>query len=94
MLVGAAGSVLAGSNEVGQVESGVRYIPQEVVQGIKDRVVRFHTWNPKLQDRLITENIEAWFALREVPNSAAKRSAAENFPFQYAKQLYLAQRAS
>ncbi len=92
LLLAAAGTAMAGTGVVGYEEIGVRRIPQPVVQGIKDRVVLFNPSNPCRQVQLITDNVEAYFALQDVPNSAAKRQAAADHPYDFTRQLYLAQR--
>lgn len=93
-LVLAAGTLHAGVGTVspGSTTSGPVNIPPEVLLGIKNRVVLFHPGQPKVQAERIWEEIEAYQALKRIPNSSAKREAAEKYPFHFTKQLYLAQR--
>ncbi|GAT34717.1 hypothetical protein TSACC_23150 [Terrimicrobium sacchariphilum] len=93
-LVLAAGTLQAGVDTVptGGSASGVPRIPPEILLGIKNRVVLFHPGQPKVQMERIWEEIEAYQALKRIPNNPAKREAAEKYPFHYTKQLYLAQR--
>ncbi len=90
----AAGMLQAGveTAPVGSAASGPVNIPPEVLLGIKNRVVLFHPGQPKVQEERIWEEIEAYQALKRIPNSPAKRDAAERYPFHFTKQLYLAQR--
>jgi len=93
-LVLVAGTLLAGVGTVspGSSTSGPVNIPPEVLLGIKNRVVLFHPGQPKVQAERIWEEIEAYQALKRIPNNPAKREAAEKYPFHFTKQLYLAQR--
>lgn len=73
-------------------QGAVRRIPAEVVFCIKEKAMADFPSQPGRQVEAVTEGVEAWFALRQIPNNPAKRRAAEDFPCDYPKQLYLAQR--
>jgi hypothetical protein len=67
-------------------------IPQPIMQGIKDLAVRRNPNHPKWQTEEITAGVNAYLALQRVPNNPGKVAAAEEYPFDFPKQLYLAQR--
>lgn len=97
LLVLSAGSVFAGSSVVMQESSSMRCpelppIPQPVMQGIKDLAVRRNPGEPKAQVEEVTRSVGAYLALRHVPDNPGKQAAAEDYPFDFQKQLYLAQR--
>jgi len=87
-----AGEAIVTSDSV--TMSSERFIPQEVLQGIKDRAVLFNPGHPKAQEQAITAGIEAYFELATVPNNPQKRQAAIDYPFDFPKQLYLARRGA
>ena len=68
------------------------HIPQPIMQGIKDLAVRRNPSQPKWQMEEVTDGVNAYLALRRVPDNPGKRAAAAEYPFDFAKQLYLAQR--
>ena len=68
------------------------HIPQPIMQGIKDLAVRRNPAHPKCQMEEVTKGVCAYLALQWVPDNPGKKAAAADFPFDYAKQLYLAQR--
>ena len=67
-------------------------IPQPIMQGIKDLAERVYPGRPKDQLRAITDGVNAYLALQRIPNTPAKEQAAEDFPFNYPKQLFLSLR--
>jgi hypothetical protein len=67
-------------------------IPQPIMQGIKDLAVRRSPNHPKAQLEQITAGVEAYLALQRVPNNPGKVAAREEYPFDFPKQLFLAQR--
>lgn len=95
-----AGVALAGSEVVvvKQQTTAVVYIapapriPQPIMQGIKDLAVRRNPNHPKWQLEEIEDGVNAYLALQHVPNTPGKRAAAEEYPFDFPKQLFLAQR--
>ena len=91
LLVAMAGTVFAGEGMSSQSVT-VRRISPEVVQGIKDLAVYTYPGRPDQQVTAITEGVEAWFELKTIPNNPAKRQAAMDFPYDFPKQLFLAQR--
>ena len=70
----------------------VRRISPEVLQGIKDLAVFNNPGSPREQVDAVTEGVEAYFALKRIPNNPAKHQAAVQFPYDFPKQLFLAQR--
>lgn len=89
------GTAVAGEGVVTQYtthETFVRRIPREVVFGIQQRAVYNFPSSPSKQSVAVTEGVEAWFELQRVPNNPVKRQAAVDFPYDYPKQLYVAQR--
>ena len=68
------------------------HIPQPILQGIKDLAVRRPPSQPKAQLEEIEAGVCAYLALKRVPNNPAKEAAAVEYPFDFPKQLYLAQR--
>lgn len=90
------GTVCAGDRVVSQTtvvtQTIFRQIAPDVVQGIKDLAVYNNPGSPREQVDAITEGVEAYFDLQTIPNNPAKRQAALQFPFNFPKQLYLAQR--
>ena len=62
------------------------------MQGIKDLAVRRNPNHPKWQLEEIENGVCAYLALQRVPNNPGKKAAAADYPFDFAKQLYLAQR--
>ena len=68
------------------------HIPQPIMQGIKDLAVRRNPNHPKSQVEEITAGVNAYIALQRVPDNPGKRAAAEDYPFDFPKQLYLALR--
>lgn len=100
-MVLSAGAALAGSGVVVQESSSVTVgacgyqpprIPQPIMQGIKDLAVRRNPSHPDDQMAEITDGLNAWCCLQRIPNTPEKEVAAELYPFDFAKQLYLAQR--
>lgn len=96
LLIG-VGSAFAGTSvitrgETATVYSEVPHIPNDVLLGIKKRAELYHPGQPDLQMQVIWIGVEAYLELRRVPNTPAKKQAAEEFPYDYPKQLYLAQR--
>ncbi len=100
-MVLSAGAVFAGSGVVVRERSCVTYavcfpqaprIPQPVMQGIKDLAVRRNPSHPDDQMAEVTDGLNAWLSLQRIPNTPEKELAAEKYPFDFAKQLYLAQR--
>jgi len=67
-------------------------IPQPIMQGIKDLAVRRNPSQPKYQMEEVTAGVNAYLALQRIPNNPGKLAAAEEYPFDFPKQLYLAQR--
>jgi hypothetical protein len=67
-------------------------IPQPIMQGIKDLAVRRNPNFPKCQLDEIEAGVTAYLALQRIPDNPGKRAAAEEYPFDFPKQLYLAQR--
>lgn len=99
LLVLSAGVAFAGSEVVVRQETVVvtscppaPRIPQPIMQGIKDLAVRRNPNHPKWQMEEVTNGVNAYLALQRVPNNPGKKAAAEDYPFDFAKQLYLAQR--
>jgi hypothetical protein len=101
LLVLSAGAVFAGSGMVVQERSSVTtvayfprapHIPQLIMQGIKDLAVRRNPSHPDDQMAEITDGLNGWLTLQRIPNTPEKEIAAELYPFDFAKQLYLAQR--
>jgi hypothetical protein len=99
LLVLSAGAVFAGSGTVshggGTMVSSydpVPRIPQPIMQGIKDLAERVYPNQPKTQMKAITEGVNAYLSLQRVPHTPAKDKAAEEFPFNYPKQLFLSLR--
>ena len=95
MVLALGGTAVAGEGMVSQVtvsETFVRRIPRGVVLGIQERAAYNFPGSPTKQVVAVTEGVEAYFELLKVPNNPAKRQAADKFPFDYPKQLYLAQR--
>jgi hypothetical protein len=99
LLVLSAGAVWAGTGSI--PPNGVNLvpyydqvprIPQPIMQGIKDLAVRVYPSQPKHQTEAISDGVRAYLALQRIPNTPAKERAAEDFPFNYPKQLFLAQR--
>jgi hypothetical protein len=89
----AAGEAFAGEGmSVSSSYQSVRRIPPDVVLGIKRRAVYQFPSQPDLQVVAIAEGVEAYFELKKVPGNPAKSQAAADFPYNYPKQLYLAQR--
>lgn len=73
-------------------QGAVRRIPAEVVFCIKEKAMADFPSQPGRQVEAVTAGVEAWFALRQIPNNPAKRRAGKEFPCNYPKQLYLSQR--
>lgn len=100
LLVLSAGVAFAGSEVVMQESSttvglccgDVPHIPQPIMQGIKDLAVRQHPTRPKTQMETITADVCAYLKLQTIADNPAKRAAEADFPFDFSKQLYLAQR--
>lgn len=99
LMVLSAGAALAGSGVVTQTSSVtmvsygyVPRIPQPIMQGIKDLAVQVHPTHPKNQMDAVTAGVNAYLALQAIPDNPGKRAAAEDFPFDFPKQLFLAQR--
>ncbi len=67
------------SNFYQAVYAAVRRIPAEVVFCIKEKAMADFPSQPGRQVEAVTEGVEAWFALRQIPNNPAKRRAAEDF---------------
>lgn len=91
------GPVFAGTSVITRegaaaVYGEVPHIPGDVLLGIKKRAELYHPGKPDLQTKVIWIGVEAYLELRRVPNTPAKKQAAEEFPYDYPKQLYLAQR--
>ena len=99
LMIVSAGTVCAGTGvmmqervvTVSYYEQTPR-IPYEIMQGIKDLAVRRHPAHPKKQLEAVNDGVNAYLALQLVPNTNAKRVAEEYYPFDFPKQLYLAQR--
>lgn len=97
-MVLSAGAVFAGSGVVMQETTTHgggecwRHVPQRIMQGIKDLAVRRNPSHPDDQMAEVTDGLNAWCALRQIPNTPEKETAAALYPFDFAKQLYLAQR--
>lgn len=100
-MVLSAGAAFAGSGVVMQERSGAvggpccqqpPRIPQPIMQGIKDLAVRRNPSHPDDQMAEVTDGLNAWCALQRIPNTPEKETAAALYPFDFAKQLYLAQR--
>ncbi len=97
ILLAMAGISVAGEAVVTTEVSTYTYsrpIPQYVLQGIKDRAVLFYPGQPKSQEQVITDGIEAYFELATVPDNPIKSQAAVDYPFDFPKQLYLARRGT
>ena len=96
LLVAVVGSVYAGDGGVSPSpvapQTLVRRISPEVLQGIKDLAVFNNPGSPREQVDAVTEGVEAYFALKRIPNNPAKHQAAVQFPYDFPKQLFLAQR--
>lgn len=71
-----------------------RTIPRPVVEGIQKKARTDFPNQPEQQVAAVTEGIEAYFEWRKVPASPQKTRAAEQFPSNYPKQLYLALRGA
>jgi hypothetical protein len=99
LMVLSVGVAFAGSEVVVQQQSVIvtscppaPRIPQPIMQGIKDLAVRRNPNHPKWQLEEVTEGVNAYLALQRVPDNPGKRAAAAEYPFDFPKQLYLAQR--
>ena len=93
-LVFSLGSLMAGEGVLSVTSSSVapRTIPREVVEGIQKKAVYDFPNQPEQQVEAVTEGIEAYFEWRKIPANPKKTWAAEQFPFNFPKQLYLAMR--
>lgn len=69
-----------------------RTIPREVVEGIQQKARTDFPNQPGRQVDAVTEGIEAYFRWRRIPDNPWKAWAAEQFPSDYPKQLYLSLR--
>lgn len=93
-----AGVAFAGSEVVVRQQTVVSScppaprIPQPIMQGIKDLAVLRNPSQPKWQLEAIENGVCAYLALQRIPDNPGKRAAAEEYPFDFPKQLYLAQR--
>lgn len=101
LMVLSAGAAWAGSGVVMQESVSVKVggccqqpprIPQPIMQGIKDLAVRRNPGHPDDQMAEVTNGLNAWCSLQRIPNTPEKETAAALYPFDFAKQLYLAQR--
>jgi len=95
VLVATLGTVCAGDSSISQTvvsQTTARRITPEILQGIKDLAVYNNPGSPREQVSDVTEGVEAWFELQNIPNNPAKRQAAADFPSDFPKQLYLSQR--
>jgi hypothetical protein len=99
LMVLTAGIAFAGSEVVVRQESvavstcpPAPHIPQPIMQGIKDLAVSRNPSHPKWQLEEIERGVCAYLALQRIPNNPGKQAAAEEYPFDFPKQLYLAQR--
>ncbi|MEI6340068.1 MAG: hypothetical protein WCQ57_16055 [Verrucomicrobiota bacterium] len=90
LLLATLGTVCAGDGPASQLV--VRQITPQIVQGIKDLAVFNNPGSPREQVSDVAEGVEAWFELQSIPNNPPKRRAAAEFPYNFPKQLYLAQR--
>ena len=96
LLVATLGTVCAGDGSLSQTvvvsQTTVRRITPEIMQGIKDLSVYNNPGSPREQVGDVTDGVDAWFELQRIPNNPAKRQAAADFPYNFPKQLFLAQR--
>lgn len=92
------GSVIAGESVISTTMTTyygtVRSIPREVVEGIQRKALYDFPNQPEQQVEAVTDGIEAYFQWRQVPANPQKTWAAEQFPFNFPKQLYLAMRGA
>jgi hypothetical protein len=93
-LVLTAGSLIAGDGVRLASDALPRTIPRDVVLGIQTKAMTDYPNQPQQQVEAVTEGIEAYFALRRVRSNPDKTQAAELYPFNYPKQLYLAIRGA
>jgi len=97
-LVLSLGSVMAGDGVVSaslRTSSELpRTISRDVVEGIQKKARTDFPNQPEEQVAAVAEGIAAYFQWRKVPANPQKTRAAEQFPFNYPKQLYLAMRGA
>ncbi len=100
-MVLSAGAAFAGGGVVVQETTRVTVgvccqqpprIPQRIMQGIKDLAVRRNPGHPDDQMAEVSAGLNAWCSLQRIPNTPEKETAEALYPFDFAKQLYLAQR--